>query len=238
MGGSPRVLRRRGRPPTPPRPRHAPAFSEWGQVLVDWQSQCAMNGPPRTASTPASSVSSPTAGCEADSSTVETAYERTVPPDVIDPAPADAGPALGSYSAGAESRRRRSRCRRTLPRLRRPRRRGRGFEPTRARSRATDVTPERRRRRGVRAGRHRRVEGVFTNRSTTPLRCARRAGGPNKWGEYPAKDRDEFTGEEWTGDGGDDTWDGFDGADVCMLPTGVWSATRGVGRRVTLEAGG
>ena len=43
----------------------------------------------------------PTAGCEADSSTVETAYERTVPPDVIDPAPADAGPALGSYSAGA-----------------------------------------------------------------------------------------------------------------------------------------
>ena len=64
-----------------------PAFSEWGQVLVDWQSQCAMNVTPEDGIYARELRFLPTAGCEADSSTVETAYERTVPPDVIDPAP-------------------------------------------------------------------------------------------------------------------------------------------------------
>ena len=42
----------------------------------------------------------PTAGCEADSSTVETAYARTVPAADVTPAPADAAVAPGTYSAG------------------------------------------------------------------------------------------------------------------------------------------
>ena len=93
--------------PQPP-PTSCPPRFPWGQVLVDWQSQCAMNvthedgvyARPRAPFLP-------TAGCEADSSTVETAYERTVPPDVIDPAPADAGLAL-EIVPPARPRRRRS----------------------------------------------------------------------------------------------------------------------------------
>ena len=80
-----------------------PAFKEWGQVLVDWQSQCAMRVDPddRDAAVYARELRFlPTAGCEADSSTVETAYARTIPAADVTPAPADAAVAPGTYSAG------------------------------------------------------------------------------------------------------------------------------------------
>ena len=59
----------------------------------------------------------------------------------------------------------------------------------------------------------------FNNAASLCASC----GGPNKWGEYPAKDRDEFTGEEWTGEESDDTWGGFDGDGrrARRCPTGV-----------------
>lgn len=215
-----------------------PAFSEWGQVLVDWQSQCAMNVTPEDGIYARELRFLPTAGCEADSSTVETAYERTVPPDVIDPAPTDAGPALGSYSAGANLV---------------------GADPVVVEhclgfDDPADAGEDSNRRARVRVQQTLRpsddADGAFVLDAIVAWKeyyyepfnnaaslCAS-CGGPNKWGEYPAKDRDEFTGEEWTGEESDDTWGGFEGADVCMLPTGVWSATRaGSDGGITLEAG-
>jgi hypothetical protein len=75
----------------------------------------------------------------------------------------------------------------------------------------------------------------FANAKSLCASC----GGPNKWGEYPPKDKAEYTGNEWEGD----AWDGFaadgdDGAATVMLPSGVWCErrTNDLGG-VTLSAG-
>ena len=63
-----------------------PAFKEWGQVLVDWQSQCAMNVTTDGGLYARELRFIPTAGCEADSSTVETQWDRNVDLTNIRPA--------------------------------------------------------------------------------------------------------------------------------------------------------
>ena len=158
VGGSPRVLRRRGRPPTPPRPRHAPRVFRVGPGPRRLAEPVRHERDPRGRHLRPRAPFLPTAGCEAGFQhrrdrlrTHRTARRHRPRPrgrrsradrtgrDPSAPIPLAAEHRLG-FDDPADAER---------------------FEPTRARSRATDVTPERRRRRGVRAGRHRRVEGVL-----------------------------------------------------------------------------
>ena len=234
-----------------------PAFKEWGQVLVDWQSQCAMRVDPddRDAAVYARELRFlPTAGCEADSSTVETAYARTVPAADVTPAPADAAVAPGTYSAGptrlpaaaaaadaaAEAAEAASASAFVVEHCL-------GFDDpadddTRARVRvqqrlALDPSSGLLAVADVSAWKEYYYE-PFADAASLCASC----GGPNKWGDTKPRDADDVDDGAWerSGDGDGEAWGGFAaGAEhLAMLPAGVWSAAwREAGGGFALEAG-
>jgi hypothetical protein len=84
-----------------------PAFKEYGVDLVDWQSQCAMNVTVEDGVYARELRFLPTQGCEADASTVETQWDRTVDANEVSPAVSSGSStdtsqnvAPGSYNAG------------------------------------------------------------------------------------------------------------------------------------------
>ena len=216
--------------PTPiPEKFMPPAFKEWGQVLVDWQSQCAMNVTPDEGIYARELRFIPTAGCEADSSTVETQWDRRVDASEVSPAAvADAAAkavARGSYNAGplfldpdAED----------------------GAEAVVEHCLGFDDAPKspgaEGKRSRVRVQQHLRFDDAektwalfsisawkefyyepFNNAASLCASC----GGPNKWGEYPVMPLETFTEGTWEGD----VWDGFLGQSdgLVLLPTGIYS---------------
>ena len=233
----------RGTPEPIPEKFMPPAFQEWGQVLVDWQSQCAMNVTPGEGVYARELRFIPTAGCEADSSTVETQEDRTLDASEVSPAPktVDAESkqttvAPGSYNAGpltldpnAEA----------------------GAEAVVEHCLGFDDAPKREdeesKRMRVRVQQRLRFEEAETGSNGWTLAaivawkefyyepfnnaaslCAS-CGGPNKWGEYPALPAETFTDGAWEGD----EWCGFltDGTDescgsLLHLPAGVYSEVR------------
>ena len=230
----------RGTPEPIPEKFMPPAFQEWGQVLVDWQSQCAMNVTPGEGIYARELRFIPTAGCEADSSTVETQEDRVIGGKEVNPAPAVAGAskqttvAPGSYNSGptaldpnAES----------------------GVEAVVEHCLGFDDAPKREGEEGkrmrVRVQQRLRFSDAskkwtlaaivawkefyyepFNNAASLCASC----GGPNKWGEVPALPAETFTDGVWEGD----AWAGFGDDDesddasspVVHLPAGVYSEVR------------
>ena len=216
-----------------------PAFKEYGVDLVDWQSQCAMNVTVEDGVYARELRFLPTQGCEADASTVESEEIRTLTLDRVAPAPSSSSLAPGSYSAdtgdlgtdASDSPVTVEHCVGLDTTMK-------NGEVVRCRVRVQQTV-------GQASDKQEQVADVtawkeyyyepFANAKSLCASC----GGPNKWGEYPPKDKAEYTGNEWEGD----AWDGFakegdDGAATVMLPSGVWCErrTNDLGG-VTLSAG-
>tara|TARA_B110000977_G_scaffold44671_1_gene60665 strand:- start:5212 stop:6189 length:978 start_codon:yes stop_codon:yes gene_type:complete len=219
-----------------------PAFKEWGQVLVDWQSQCAMNVTTDGGLYARELRFIPTAGCEADSSTVETQWDRNVDLTNITPAVVRDGCsiALGSYSTGPTDLSEGSSAQEcntvTIEHCLH-------FDDA-----PSKKNPEGKRSR-VRVQQKIKVEeNIFALEKITvwkefyyepfnnAVSLCSSCGGPNKWGEYPVLPVDVFLEGVWGGD----AWAGFGGAlgDVVLLPTGIYSkVTTSSSGELTSEAG-
>ena len=235
----------RGTPEPIPEKFMPPAFQEWGQVLVDWQSQCAMCVTPGEGIYARELRFIPTAGCEADSSTVETQWDRTVDANEVSPAVSSGSStdtsqnvAPGSYNAGPIALDPSAEI---------------GAEAVVEHCLGFDDAPKadgsEGRRARVRVQQHLRFSDAtdagenggwtlaaitawkeyyyepFNNAASLCASC----GGPNKWGEYPALPAETFTDGAWEGD----EWCGFlmDGTDescgsLLHLPAGVYSEVR------------
>jgi hypothetical protein len=224
-----------------------PAFKEWGQVLVDWQSQCAMKVTVDTGLYARELRFIPTAGCEADSSTVETKWDRVVDVGNISPATAACSSiALGSYSAGPSDLSAKGATssdatdfdiltiEHCLAFEDKPKPKKNETEAKRARVRVQqhlqfDADTKEFALKKLTAWKEFFYE-PFNNAASLCASC----GGPNKWGEFSVLPIETFVEGEWVGD----VWGGFGDENVVLLPSGIYSkVTTTEKNELVLEAG-